>query len=157
MTRPSVFEFAGGQPAFLALASAHHARCLEDPVLQHPFSHPGHPRHVERLAAYWAEVLGGPPRYSEVSDGQSGMLGLHAGMGAQDDLRARFVACFVGAMDDAGLPDDPDFRQCLRAYMEWAVGEVRVYDRPGSTVPADLAVPHWSWDGLAPPAFTGRP
>jgi hemoglobin len=24
-----------------------------------------HPQHVERLAAYWAEVMGGPPRYSE--------------------------------------------------------------------------------------------
>jgi hemoglobin len=39
-------------PAFLALAAAHHARCLADPELNHPFSHPGqHPRHVERLAA----------------------------------------------------------------------------------------------------------
>jgi hypothetical protein len=33
MTRPSVFEFAGGEPAFLALAAAHHERCLADPVL----------------------------------------------------------------------------------------------------------------------------
>ena len=61
----SLFEFAGGEPAFLALAAAHHARCLADPELNHPFSHPGqHPQHVERLAAYWAEVMGGPPTYS---------------------------------------------------------------------------------------------
>ena len=60
--RPTLFEYAGGEPAFLALAAAHHARCLEDPELNHPFSHPDqHPQHVERLAAYWAEVLGGPP------------------------------------------------------------------------------------------------
>jgi hemoglobin len=65
MARPSIFDFAGGEPAFLALAAAHHERCLQDPVLNHPFSHPGKPDHIERLAAYWAEALGGPARYSE--------------------------------------------------------------------------------------------
>ncbi len=151
MTRPTLFEFAGGQPAFLALATAHHARCLADPVLVHPFSHPGHPRHVERLAAYWAEVCGGPRLFSEVSAGQTGMLGLHAGMEAQDDLGERFLACFVHALDDADLPADAEFRRVLRAYMEWAVRDVHTYNARGSTVPVGLAVPHWTWDGLAPP------
>jgi hemoglobin len=51
--RPSFCEFAGGDAAFLALARAHHARCLADPELNHPFSHPDqHPQHLERLAAY---------------------------------------------------------------------------------------------------------
>jgi hemoglobin len=149
-----MYEFAGGQPAFLALATAHHARCLQDPVLQHPFSHPGHPQHVERLGDYWAEALGGPPRFSQASEGQTGMLGLHAGMEAQDDLGDRFVACFVQAMDDAHLPDDGAFRRSLRAYMEWAVGDVRRYNPRGSAVPAGLAVPKWSWDGLVPSDVT---
>src|SRR5438445_13688127 len=73
MPRPTLFEFAGGEAALLALATAHHARCLADPELNHPFSHPGHPRHVERLAWYWGEALGGPPRYSESCGGQSWM------------------------------------------------------------------------------------
>jgi len=59
--RPSMVEFAGGSPAFLALATAFHRRCLEDPVLAHPVSHPGNPHHIERLADYWAKVFGGPP------------------------------------------------------------------------------------------------
>ena len=85
--RPSIFELAGGEPAFLALARAHHARCLADPELSHPFSHPGqHPQHVERLAAYWAEVLGGPPRYSELPADQSSLQRLHAGNGDMTDL-----------------------------------------------------------------------
>ncbi len=71
VTRPSMFEFAGGEPAFRALATAHHQRCLQDPVLNHPFSHPGNPQHVKRLADYWAEVFGGPRRYSEEPDGRS--------------------------------------------------------------------------------------
>jgi hemoglobin len=148
MERPSMFELAGGEPAFLALAAAHHQRCLEDPVLNHPFSHPGHPQHVERLAGYWAEVFGGPPRYSESCGGHSAMLGIHAGTGAEEDLGTRFVACFVRAIEDAGLPDDPDLRAGLRAYMEWAVAQVMSYSPRHSRVPAGLPVPRWSWNGL---------
>jgi hemoglobin len=143
-----MYEFAGGQWAFQALAAAHHARCLSDPVLAHPFSHPGHPDHVTRLGHYWAEVFGGPPLYSQASDGHSGMLRIHAGMNADDDLGARFVTCFTSAADDAGLPGEADFRRGLRAYMEWAVREVHLYNPSGSIVPDRLAVPQWSWDGL---------
>ena len=142
-----MFEFAGGSPAFSALAAAHHRRCLEDPVLSHPFSHPGNPEHVERLADYWAEAFGGPPRYSESFGGHSAMLGIHAGQGADDDLGVRFVSCFVKAADDAGLPEDPTFRVGLRAYMEWAVAEVLSYSPAETQVPAGLPVPRWGWNG----------
>jgi hemoglobin len=130
MARPTIFEYAGGEPAFLALAAAHHERCLADPVLSHPFEHGTHPEHVRRLAEYWAEVFGGPPRYSQAvgSDGgHSAMLDIHAGQGAETDLGERFVACFMQAADDAGLPEDTDLRASLRAYMEWAVRGVVAY------------------------------
>ncbi len=146
MTRPSMFEFAGGEPAFLALAAALHRRCLEDPELNHPFSH-SKPDHVERLAAYFTESLCGPPRFSERFGGHSAMLEVHAGEGPMDDLGRRFVECFVQAADDAGLPDDPEFRAGLRAYMERAVDEVLSYGPPGSTVAAGLPVPRWGWNG----------
>jgi hemoglobin len=148
MQRPTLFEFAGGEGAFLALAEAHHRRCLADPVLSHPFSHPGHPDHVARLGAYWAEVLGGPPRFTEAAGGHTAMIGIHAGQGADEDLGRRFVECFVAAADDAGLPDDPEFRAALRAYMEWAVDEVQSYSPPGSRVPATMPMPRWGWSGL---------
>jgi len=147
--RPSLFEFAGGEPAFLALASAHHQRCLDDPELNHPFSHPGgNPQHLERLAAYWAEVLGGPPTFSQQCTDQSAMLQLHAGNGDMTDLGRRFVECFMQAADDVALPTDPDFRAALREYMEWSVAAVLAYPAPDAVVPAGLAMPHWSWDGL---------
>ena len=154
--RPSLYEFAGGRPAVVALATAHHARCLADPELNHPFSHPDqHPEHVERLAAYWAEVLGGPPEYSSSCGDHSVMLRMHAGNGDLTDLGQRFVACFVAAADDAGLPVDPEFRAALRAYMIWAVAEILVLGPPETVVPEDLQLPHWGWDGLVertPPA-----
>ena len=148
MDRPSIFEFAGGRPSFLALAAAHHQRCLDDPELNHPFSHGVNPRHIEHLADYWAEVFGGPPRYSESAGGQSRMLLIHAGKGAGDDYGPRFVACFMLAADDVALPDDPEFRSVLRAYMEWAVGDVLQYAPHGSQVPSDPPLPRWSWNGL---------
>ena len=147
--RPTLYEFAGGDVAFLALAAAHHARCLADPELNHPFSHPGqHPQHTERLASYWAEVLGGPTHYSQTCGDQSTLQQMHSGNGDMSDLGRRFVECFVLAADDAGLPTDPEFRAALRSYMEWAVADILVYSPADARVPAGLAMPHWSWDGL---------
>jgi hemoglobin len=148
--RPTLFEFAGGEPAFLALAAAHHARCVADPELNHPFSHPGrHPQHVQRLAAYWAEVMGGPPAYSRGCGGeQSAVLQMHAGNGDMGDLGERFLRCFDAAADDAALPADQDFRAALHAYMRWAVGDVLSYSPHDAVVAPGAAMPRWGWDGL---------
>lgn len=154
--RPSIFEYAGGHEAFLALAAAHHQRCLDDPELNHPFSHGMHPDHVERLADYWAEVFGGPPRYSESFGGQPAMLAIHAGKGAGEDLGRRFVTCFMKAADDAKLPEDVALRASLRAYMEWAVDQVLACSPAGSKVPAGVTVPSWSWEGLENALATKR-
>ena len=148
--RPSLYEFAGGDEALLALARAHHERCVLDPLLNHPFSKQDlHPEHVERLAAYWAEVLGGPPRYSAGLSDHSQMLRMHAGNGpGMLELGPRFVDCFVAAFDDVPLPSDAEFRAALRAYMEWAVGEVNQFHESADDVPAELGMPRWDWDGL---------
>jgi len=149
MTRPTIYEAAGGAPAFTALAADFHARCLADPVLEHPFSHTGNPEHVQRLADYWGEVLGGPAVYSRSYGGHGYMLRLHANQGADDDLGDRFVACFDAAMDGAGLPADPELRTSLHAYMRWATDEVMSYSpREAVVPPGDLPVPHWDWSGL---------
>jgi hemoglobin len=128
----------------LRLARAHHARCLADPVLNHPFSHGGHPQHVERLAAYWGEVWGGPPAGLDESE----MLGLHTGVGDVGDLGERFLACFLASLDEAGLPGDEEFREALEAYMRWAVERVVALAPFGSVAPQREPVPRWGWDGL---------
>jgi hemoglobin len=147
--QPTLFEFAGGDAAMLALAAAHHERCLRDPELNHPFSHPGqNPQHIERLAAYWGEVLGGPPAFSQSCGDQVDVLLMPAGNGDVSDLGRRFVDCFVGAADDAGLPDDPAFRAALRDYMQWAVDDVLSHPTVESIDPVDAHLPRWSWEGL---------
>jgi hemoglobin len=144
--RATLYEAAGGAPALLALAGAHHARCLADPELSHPFTHGGiQPDHVERLAAYWGEVFGGPPAYSERFGDESGVLLMHAGNGPMGDLGERFFACFVAALDDAGLPDDPELRGALTAYMRWAIDNVLRYGPVDAVVPTGAAMPRWDW------------
>jgi hemoglobin len=98
MERPSLYEHAGGMPAFSRLATAHHERCLDDPVLQHLFSHPGDPDHMEHLARYRAEAPGGPAGYSRSCGGHSAMLELHARTQAQEDLGRR-----LGSPEPAGI------------------------------------------------------
>ena len=60
----SVYDAAGGDEGLLRLAGAWHERVMADEIVSHAFSRGFHPQHTERLAAYWAEALGGPPRYS---------------------------------------------------------------------------------------------
>jgi hemoglobin len=148
--RQSIYEFVGGDDAFLTLATALNDRCVADPVLNHPFSHPGHPEHLERLAGYFAEVFGGPPTYSALG-GHSAMLNVHAGNGADDEFAWRFLACFDQAVDDAGFPSDPELRRVLHEYMAWATSDVDQYNPIGMTAPNDLAMPRWSWNGPVTP------
>jgi hemoglobin len=145
--RPTLYDFAGGSAAFMALAAALHERCLDDPVLNHPFSHATDPQHLEHLAEYLGEVFGGPRIYSESYGGHSAMLDIHASTGADEEFASRFVVCFDQAIDDACLPDDEEFRRALHDYMVWATSEVDGYSPPGSVVPENLAFPYWSWGG----------
>jgi hemoglobin len=77
--KQSIYEAAGGHQSFVALARAWHARCLADPIVSHAFSHGYHPRHSERLAAYWAEALGGPADYTNSLGDQSAVVRMHSG------------------------------------------------------------------------------
>ena len=145
----SVFEAAGGRQAFLALARAWHRRCLADPVVSHAFSHSDqHPQHVERLAAYWAEALGGPADYSDAMGSHSYVARLHAGNGEHEEMDLRAQACFALAVDDARLPEDERLRSTLQDYFRWATSLMAAYPDSADDVPADLPMPHWSWDGL---------
>ena len=113
-----------------------------------PFSHPDqHPQHVERLARYWGEMLGGPPRFTEECSSQTRKLRMHAGHGDMTDLGQRFKLCFARAMDDAGLPGDPEFRAAMNAYMRWAVAAVLAPETRDGISPR-AAMPHWDWAGL---------
>jgi hemoglobin len=143
----SVYEAAGGLPAFTALAHAWHQRCLADPIVSHAFSHGYHPQHSERLAAYWAEALGGPPSYTQSMGDESSVVRMHSGNGEHVEMDERAQACFAQALDDAKLPTDPRLRSTLKAYFRWATEAMSAHPRSAEDVPPGLALGRWSWDG----------
>src|SRR5687767_1842130 len=92
------------------LAHAWHQRVMSDPVVSNTFSHGFHPQHVERLAAYWAETLGGPSTYSDSYGDETTVVKMHSGNGTHDEMYHRAIACFDQALVDVGLAD-PALRQ----------------------------------------------
>jgi hemoglobin len=144
----TVYEAAGGAEGMVRLADAWHARVMADEVVSHPFSHGVHPEHTERLAAYWAEALGGPRAYSDRYGDETLVVRLHSGHGLHGDMDNRAIACFDQAMADVGISDER-LRQVLHDYFAWATtGSMARYPRSEQDVPAGLGIPHWSWDGL---------
>ena len=99
----TVYEAAGGREGLRRLAEAWHSRVMADELVSHAFSHGFHPQHSERLAAYWAEALGGPARYSASYGDETSVVRMHSGNGPHEEMDRRAIACFDQAMDDAGL------------------------------------------------------
>ena len=146
----TIYEAAGGIEVLERLAEATHQRCLADELLNHPFSHADNqPDHTIRLAAYWAEALGGPATYSQQMGTESHVQRLHAAEGAyMEEASPRFVACVVDSFDEAGVPDDPRLRKAITDYVTWAaMGPFRAWPSSADDVPDDLAMPRWGWDG----------
>jgi hemoglobin len=145
----TVYEAAGGDDGLLRLAHAWHARVMQDEVVSHAFSHGFHPKHSERLAAYWAEALGGPTTYSAAYGDESSVVGMHSGNGSHEEMDRRGVACFDRALTDVRFADDDPVRQVLYDYFAWATTTTMArYHRSADDVPDGLRIPHWSWEGL---------
>src|SRR4051812_6608687 len=102
----TLYDAMGGADAVLAVAHAWHERVLADPVVSHAFHHGFREDHTERLAAYWAEVLGGPPAFSQSMGEESEVVRLHSGNGPHDEMDRRAVDCFAAALADAGVPEE---------------------------------------------------
>ena len=148
-TMQTVFEAAGGRDGLLRLASAWHIRVLEDEVVSHAFSHGYHPQHTERLAAYWAEALGGPTTYSDLHGDETSVVRMHSGNGPHEEMDRRAIACFDQALVDVGLARDERLRSVLHDYFAWATTTTMArYEHSAEDVPQGLRIPKWSWQGL---------
>jgi hemoglobin len=143
----TIYEAAGGSEGLLRLAEAWHARVMADEVVSHAFSHGFHPQHSERLAAYWAEALGGPSTYSDRCADETTVVRMHSGNGSHEEMDRRAIACFDQALEDVGLTGEP-LRSVLHDYFAWATSETMGrYPASADDVPDGLAIPRWSWSG----------
>lgn len=146
----SVYDAAGGAAGLLRLAQAWHRRVMADEIVSHAFSHGFHPQHDMRLAAYWAEALGGPADYTGRYGTESAVVAMHSGKGPHPDMDARAIACFDQALSDVGYAAADQTRRVLLDYFAWAINtSMNRYHDSADDVPDGLAMPHWSWDGLA--------
>lgn len=147
----TVYEEAGGADGLLRLASAWHARVVADEIAGHAFRHGVLPDHTERLAAYWAEALGGPAAYTGSFGDETSVLRMHSGNGLHEEMDRRAIACFDGALADVGLTDDDPVRAVLHDYFAWATStSMARYAESADDVPDALPIPRWSWEGPVP-------
>ena len=145
----TLFEAAGGMEGMRRLAEAWHQRVMADEIVAHAFSHGFRPDHTERLAAYWAEALGGPATYSAFYGDETAVVKIHSGNGEHDEMNLRAIACFDLAFADAGFASNQELRQVLHDYFAWATTtNMYRYHRSADDVPNGLTIPRWSWDGL---------
>ena len=68
MSRPTIFEAAGGAPAFEALTGRFYEKVRADPLLSSVFAS-FTAEHAKNVAIRLGEVFRGPPRYSEEHGG----------------------------------------------------------------------------------------
>ena len=147
----TVYEVAGGNAGLCRLAEAWHARVMADEIVSHAFSHGFHPQHHKRLAAYWAEALGGPTTYSDTYGDETSVVRIHSGNGLHEEMDRRAIACFDQALRDVGLNAAEPLRQVLHDSFAWATKTTMSrYQRTADDVPQSLSIPRWSWDGLQP-------
>lgn len=147
---PTLFEWAGGGSALRHLIDAFYDRVQNDDLLSGFFPGGVSEEHRSHVTTWWIEVFGGPAEYTERLGGYQAMLSHHRDLAITADQRFRFASLMSLAADDAGLPDDPEFRAALVGYLEWGTRLAQHNSQPGAPVVEQAPVPHWGW-GVAPP------
>ena len=143
----TLFEHAGGEAALHRLEQAFYDSVLRDPLLK-PLFGAGRPTHVDHLTAFTAESFGGPDRFSR-EIGFAHLIAVHRGLKITEEQRLRFVDLYVAALDAAGLPSDPVFRDAVREHIEF--GSKVALQNSHAERDEDLhplrEVPRWTWAG----------
>src|SRR5882672_4456622 len=87
---PTLFEWIGGMPGIQKLFEVFYSRVPCDPLLAPVFAEIS-PEHSKHVAAFVAEVLGGPKAYSDGLGGHPHMIRRHAGRALTDLQRKRWM------------------------------------------------------------------
>lgn len=147
---PSLYEWVGGIDALNRLTKRFYEHVTNDAQLAPVFAHMGadHPAHV---AAFLAEVLGGPTKYSEEQGGHPHMIRQHLNRHLAQDQRRRWVGLLLETADELGMPDDPEFRSALVGYLEWGSRLAVINSQPGATVDPLALMPKWGWGEVKGP------
>jgi hemoglobin len=129
---------------------------LNDHVLRSLFPQ-RQPHHVEHLTWFTAESFGGPDRFTREL-GFAYLIQAHRHLNITDEQRDRFVALYLEALDEAGLPDDEPFREAVRSHVEFGSGVAQQNSRAETDDQLHplREVPRWEWPGDSRPDQPAR-
>jgi hemoglobin len=150
---PTLYEWIGGKEAVDRLFALFYTRVPADPVLAPVFAQMS-PAHSQHVALFVAEVLGGPKTYSQAHGGHPNMIRRHLDRSLKESERKRWIDLLLECADEIGVPDDPEFRSALVAYLEWGTRLAVLNSRPGATVVEESPMPKWGWGEVKGP-YTG--
>jgi hemoglobin len=147
---PSLYEWLGGMPVLNRLTERFYERVREDATLAPIFADMSgeHPKHV---AAFLAEVLGGPPDYSASRGGHSHMIQRHLNRHLTQEQRRAWVALLLDTADELNIPDDPEFRSALVGYLEWGSRLAVINSQSGAVASTNAPMPKWGWGEVKGP------
>ena len=147
---PTLYEWVGGIDALNRLTGRFYERVRENPVLAPVFAHMG-PEHPKHVAAFLAEVLGGPAEYSASHGGHPHMIRQHLNRHLSQPQRREWVALLLDTADELRLPDDPEFRSALVGYLEWGSRLAVINSQADATANENSPMPTWGWGEVKGP------
>ena len=147
---PTLYEWMGGKEAIEALFELFYAKVPADPLLGPVFAKMA-THHVKHVAAFVAEVFGGPKAYSERHGGHANMILRHVGRALSEQQRALWMQLLLQCADEVGVPNDPEFRSALVAYLEWGTRLAVINSQPGADVNGEAPMPKWGWGEVKGP------
>jgi hemoglobin len=147
---PTLYDWLGGIDVLNRLTARFYERVKDDVVLAPIFQRMAsdHPAHV---AAFLAEVLGGPANYSRHYGGHPNMIRQHLNRHLTQAQRRRWVELLLDTADELQLPDDPEFRSALVGYLEWGSRLAVINSQPNATVDEYAPMPTWGWGEVKGP------
>src|ERR1041384_4490002 len=141
---PTLCDWAGGSAALEALFQRFYEHVKSDTLLAPIFASMD-PQHHVHVAAFVAEVFGGPHTYSATYGGHAAMIRKHLGRHLSESARKRWMALLLDTADELGVPTDPEFRSALVGYLEWGSRLAVINSQPGVAEPSQEPMPVWNW------------
>lgn len=141
----TLYQHAGRDRGLHRLEELFYDKVLADPVLKTVFTERV-TTHVDHLTWFTGESFGGPDRFTRELSFKY-IIDVHRHLKITDEQRDRFVALYLQALEEAGLPDDEPFREAVRSHVEFGahVAQQNSWAESDDELHPIRNVPHWEW------------
>jgi hemoglobin len=143
VSRPTIFEAAGGSPAFETLTVRFYNKVKADPLLSPVFAS-FTAEHANNVAIWLGEVFGGPPHYTDAHGGHRTVLERHRNLGLSPDQKERWVHLMLETAQEV-LPKDAELQARFADYIQWGAQIAVAASQPGFEIQHVGPVPKWGW------------